>query len=305
MAAAAAEQSPVGSGADTDAESRKVARSEKRFLKLEKSDNQGLSRILPDLWIGSVIDAYDEGQLRAAGITHVVNCGAMEFPTRTSLPHCDLKFCDAESERLADVLPTAFAFLENVQQEAVMGKSRSVSVCMAWLMHHHRMTLRHAYETIAERRSIGPNDGFIRQLMELEVTYFQLESSAASTLAPIWVFGLSTQPRKVRKRAKPKPKPLPQQNEEERRQAQEWVTAQLEAAAASIDWFPDQPKLLYIQVSQLLLSEYSSNADSCPFSIEVIRTVFPALLRQMQAQRSAQEEDDQNSLPVLIKMQPS
>ena len=52
------------------------------------------------------------------------------------------------------------------------GRSRSAAVVLAYLMLKHEMTLLDAIKTLRERRWIWPNDGFLNQLIELNVQLY-------------------------------------------------------------------------------------------------------------------------------------
>lgn len=67
----------------------------------------------------------------------------------------------------------ACAFIEEARQSkgsvlvhCVCGVSRSTTLCCAYLMKHHSMTVEQALVQLRSRRHIiQPNDGFLRQLV--------------------------------------------------------------------------------------------------------------------------------------------
>ena len=49
------------------------------------------------------------------------------------------------------------------------GMSRSASLCIAYFMRHHNMTMDEAFQFVKEKRPIiHPNPGFVRQLKQFE-----------------------------------------------------------------------------------------------------------------------------------------
>ena len=59
------------------------------------------------------------------------------------------------------------------------GKSRSVTVVLAYLIHANAWTLKTAYAYVAEhRKGISPNIGFVAELMQFEETELGLKQSA-------------------------------------------------------------------------------------------------------------------------------
>ena len=58
------------------------------------------------------------------------------------------------------------------------GKSRSVTVVLAYLIHANAWTLKTAYAYVAERRTgISPNIGFVAELMQFEETELGIKQS--------------------------------------------------------------------------------------------------------------------------------
>ncbi len=53
-----------------------------------------------------------------------------------------------------------------------MGRSRSATLVLMWMVHHHGMTLAEAWRTLKGcRRQIGLNAGFTRTLIEFEKSH--------------------------------------------------------------------------------------------------------------------------------------
>lgn len=58
----------------------------------------------------------------------------------------------------------------NTLVHCVAGVSRSVSICLAYLMKHHDMSLKEAYKYVERRRPcIKPNNSFFKQLIDFEI----------------------------------------------------------------------------------------------------------------------------------------
>ena len=55
----------------------------------------------------------------------------------------------------------------------VSGVSRSVTICLAYLMKYYNITLRNAFRYVSVRRPIvNPNTGFWKQLIRYEIRLF-------------------------------------------------------------------------------------------------------------------------------------
>ncbi|KAK7603267.1 hypothetical protein V9T40_003266 [Parthenolecanium corni] len=58
----------------------------------------------------------------------------------------------------------------NILVHCVAGVSRSVSLCLAYLLKYHKMSLKEAYEYVERRRPcIKPNNSFFKQLIDFEI----------------------------------------------------------------------------------------------------------------------------------------
>lgn len=165
----------------------------------------------------------------------------------------------------------------------VMGKSRSVSTCLAWLIYYHRMTLKEAFDLIATRRPVAPNDGFMRQLMQFEAEIFSLSSVEESSMFNIWQFGHSTQPRSLA--TKKPPSTPPPATPEELEKASIWVEKVLFDQRASIDWQCPQMQRIYASVSRILTQSFQLEEPSqLGFTIRTVRVVFPPIMNTLRSQ---------------------
>lgn len=60
--------------------------------------------------------------------------------------------------------------LDNVLVHCVMGRSRSATLVLAYLMVKHSLSVVDAIEQVRQRRCILPNHGFLKQLRALDIT---------------------------------------------------------------------------------------------------------------------------------------
>lgn len=59
-----------------------------------------------------------------------------------------------------------------------MGRSRSATLVLAYLMIHKNMTLVDAIQQVAKNRCVLPNRGFLKQLRELDMQLVQQRRQA-------------------------------------------------------------------------------------------------------------------------------
>uniref|UniRef100_A0AAR5PFW2 protein-serine/threonine phosphatase n=3 Tax=Dendroctonus ponderosae TaxID=77166 RepID=A0AAR5PFW2_DENPD len=120
--------------------------------------------------------------IEALGVTCVINaapelpdmpCGRHVIYQKVAIndsPHSDIaQFFD----HIADIIEEVASMRGRTLVFCVAGVSRSASLCMAYLMKHHQLTLLEAYNYVKFRRPrIKPNCGFFQQLIEYEKTMF-------------------------------------------------------------------------------------------------------------------------------------
>ncbi|XP_010794058.1 dual specificity protein phosphatase 3-like [Notothenia coriiceps] len=131
--------------------------------------------------------AQNAMRLQKLGVTHVLNLAegtsfmhvntSVEFYTGTGITYHGIKANDtmqfnisAFFEEGADFIDKALAHNNGkgkVYVHCREGYSRSPTMVVAYLMLRHRMDARLAVATLRQKREIGPNDGFLRQLCQL------------------------------------------------------------------------------------------------------------------------------------------
>jgi len=173
----------------------------------------GISEVLPGfLYLGSCRDAKDKTELLSRKVKYVLNCAKewhnLHFGT---FVYKDAKLMDVEDQPILTAFEDAFEFIEKARSEncgvfvhCIIGKSRSASVVLAYLMRHKSMSLKESYDYLKSRRPlIQPNDGFMAQLIQLEKGLYNQTTMKEGDWVPIHV------PKHSKKKVEALPSPLP------------------------------------------------------------------------------------------------
>lgn len=128
--------------------------------------------------------------LRKLGVTHILNCTEdLPAPSEEELGDLHwrrLALPDHEDQDLSETLKSALQVIAEAEEAGGKilvhcheGKSRSVSVCLAYLI-SRQMPLADALAYVKSKRPIArPNAGFLRQLMS-----FELETPGTNSTLP-------------------------------------------------------------------------------------------------------------------------
>ncbi|KAM0031995.1 putative phosphoric monoester hydrolase [Helianthus debilis subsp. tardiflorus] len=112
------------------------------------------SQIEEGLYLGSVEAANNKTLLKSLNITHILTVASSVPPAYPN----DFTYKTFDSKRTGNVLVHCFA-----------GRSRSVTVVVAYLMKTHGMSSYEALNLVKSKRSVAaPNAGFILQLQSYE-----------------------------------------------------------------------------------------------------------------------------------------
>lgn len=142
----------------------------------EQSPEENYSHLIPNfdlvndkIIIGNADFAMCKDLLKDAGITHILNC-AKEQPCKfpQDFVYLKLNLDDWGDEDIMSLFEGTNKFIEEsnkVYVHCMAGRSRSVSILIAYLMWKNKWNFREAYQFVKSKRSRAcPNNGFIEQL---------------------------------------------------------------------------------------------------------------------------------------------
>ena len=136
------------------------------------------SEIFPWIYLGNFLNANNAEEIRQLKIKYILNC-ALEvkvFNLPKEIKYCHLNIIDNPKENLLQYFDKAFNFIEMARQNQCnilihckLGRSRSTSILIAYLIKNFGYNVNTALEMIkSKRKQINPNLGFIRQLYAFE-----------------------------------------------------------------------------------------------------------------------------------------
>ncbi|XP_051897327.1 dual specificity protein phosphatase 13-like [Pristis pectinata] len=143
-----------------------------------------IDEVWPNLYIGDMTVAHDRFQLWKLGITHVLNAAHKQLASSgcqdfygTAMDYYGIAARDLPSFDISAYFHPASEYIHQavdilggkVFVHCAFGYSRSVTLVLAYLMTYHHLSLLDAVNTVAERRRIFPNRGFLKQLRTLDI----------------------------------------------------------------------------------------------------------------------------------------
>ena len=154
--------------------------------------------------------AKNKAYLKLIGVTHVLNCAegvhfcqintGSYFYSDHNIKYMGLNILDVPQAKIsihfqetADFIERALMGGGKVLVHCMVGLSRSATIVLAYLMIKRSLPLEEALRTVRRRREIRPNDGFLRQLIELEYTMSTSSNYGVPVTVPD-ITGMSSDP---------------------------------------------------------------------------------------------------------------
>ena len=131
------------------------------------------SQIFPWLYLGDYMNANNNEELKFLNIKYILNC-AFEIKISnipSGIKYLKLDLIDSPEMNIVQYFEEAFAFIElarknndNILIHCKLGRSRSVSILIAYMIRYYNFNVKKAMEYIqAKRKQIKPNYGFINK----------------------------------------------------------------------------------------------------------------------------------------------
>nr|XP_019601400.1 PREDICTED: dual specificity phosphatase DUPD1 [Rhinolophus sinicus] len=153
-----------------------------------------VNEVWPNLYIGDEATALDRYRLQKAGFTHVLNAAhgprnvdtGPEYYRDMAIEYHGVEADDLPTFDLSVFFYSAASFIHRalhcdhskILVHCAMGRSRSATLVLAYLMIHRNMTLVDAIQQVAKNRCVLPNRGFLKQLRELDMQLVQQRREA-------------------------------------------------------------------------------------------------------------------------------
>jgi hypothetical protein len=132
-----------------------------------------MSKIIDHLYLGSYEDIKNKFYI-SIDAKLIINV-TKECKYDIDIPQIKMEYADNPNvdilENVDSVLDTIHQHIskhETVFVHCYMGKSRSVTIILAYLITHQNFTLKEAFDHVRTIRNINPNIGFIRKLIAYE-----------------------------------------------------------------------------------------------------------------------------------------
>jgi len=151
--------------------------------RVEKGRPISCNKVCEGIMIGNAETILDIPYLKSHGVTHVLNTAEQHVEvnpseyTRNGIQYYGFHVDDLPTSNISRYFTRTNDFLNRAVSSGgtavvncYMGLSRSTTCVLAYLMTKQNMGLHKALDMIKQNRKVRPNEGFLRQLEELEMS---------------------------------------------------------------------------------------------------------------------------------------
>ncbi|NXD06726.1 DUS27 phosphatase, partial [Nothocercus nigrocapillus] len=167
-----------------------------------ETPRDAVDEVWPNIFIAEKSVAVNKGRLKRLGITHILNAAhgtgvytGPGFYNGLNIQYLGIEVDDFPDIDISKHFRPAAEFVDEalltyrgkILVSSEMGISRSAVLVAAYLMIYHHMTILQALMTLRKKRAIYPNDGFLKQLRELNEQLLEereLENTGDDELTP-------------------------------------------------------------------------------------------------------------------------
>uniref|UniRef100_A0A8C6U4C0 Dual specificity protein phosphatase n=1 Tax=Neogobius melanostomus TaxID=47308 RepID=A0A8C6U4C0_9GOBI len=149
--------------------------------------NTHVDQVWPNIYIGDEKTALEVEGLKELGVTHVLNAAGgkfnnvqtgAEYYSDANIQYMGVETDDKPTFNISQHFCSTTHFIHEALSDlrnkvlvhCVMGRSRSATLVLAYLMRQHTLTVVDAIVHVRQRRCILPNHGFLKQLRALDIT---------------------------------------------------------------------------------------------------------------------------------------
>ncbi|XP_067269307.1 dual specificity protein phosphatase 26-like [Pseudorasbora parva] len=149
-----------------------------------KALHNNADEVWPNLFIGNMDIAENCEELRRRRFTHVLNCahssrGGGKIYDGMGITYMGIDAQDSLTYDMSIHFNNGAEFIHAALEEGGkilvhchVGVSRSATIVLAYLMLKQNMTLVEAIKKVKEGRGVYPNQGFLRQLINLQIQLY-------------------------------------------------------------------------------------------------------------------------------------
>ncbi|ROI69451.1 Dual specificity protein phosphatase 26 [Anabarilius grahami] len=155
-----------------------------RLLSTGRAINCNADEVWPNLYIGNIDIAENCAEVRRCGFTHVLNCTHSsrhggKIYDGMGVTYMGIDAQDSPTYDMSAHFNNGAEFIHRALNEGGkilvhchVGISRSATLVLAYLMLKQNMTLVEAIKKVKDERGIYPNQGFLRQLINLHIKLY-------------------------------------------------------------------------------------------------------------------------------------